>query len=155
MSLTIGKAAPSFTLPDQEGKMHALKDYKGQWVVLYFYPKDDTPGCTLEAKDFATLSPDFDKAGVVIIGISKDSVRSHNKFKEKYCLPFQLASDTEGKVFDDYNCWKEKSMYGKTFMGIQRDTFLVDKDGKIAQIWRKVSVTGHAAEVLEAAKKLK
>lgn len=153
--LNIGDKAPDFTLTtDGEGSI-SLAKLKGKNVVLYFYPKDDTPGCTIEAKDFRDLMDDFKKSDTVIIGLSKDSVKSHDKFKEKFCLPFTLASDTEGTTCEAYGVWVEKSMYGKKYMGIERATFLIDKQGKIAQIWSKVKVEGHAKEVLEAAKGLK
>lgn len=121
--------------------------------MLYFYPKDDTPGCTTEAKDFASLAKQFDKADTVIIGISKDDLKSHDKFRAKYDLPFALASDDSG-IAEAFGVWGEKSMYGKKYMGIVRSTFLIDKKGKIAKAWPKVSVTGHAAEVLKAAQAL-
>lgn len=153
--LNIGDVAPDFNLPTDNGGNFKLSDYRGKKnVVLYFYPKDDTPGCTLEAHGFRDKKAEFDKADTIIIGLSKDSAKSHDKFKEKHCLPFQLASDEAGETCNDYGTWVEKSMYGKTYMGIQRDTYLIDKKGKIAQIWRKVKVDGHVADVLEAAKKL-
>ena len=153
--LSIGDNAPNFDLPTDGSGNVSLASFKGKKnVVLYFYPKDDTPGCTLEAKDFATHEKDFTKTNTVVIGLSKDPIKSHDKFKEKYCLPFTLASDAEGTTCEDYGTWVEKSMYGKTYMGIQRDTFLIDKNGKIAAIWRKVKVDGHVAEVLAAAKGL-
>jgi peroxiredoxin Q/BCP len=133
----------------------SLAKLKGKNVVLYFYPKDDTPGCTIEAKDFRDLMKDFEKNNTTIIGLSKDDVKSHDKFKEKFCLPFTLASDTDGSTCEAYGVWVEKSMYGKKYMGIERTTFLIDKQGKIAQIWGKVKVEGHAKEVLEAAQGLK
>lgn len=148
----VGEKAPAIDLPtDGEGHFKLI-DYKGKKnVVVYFYPKDDTPGCTTESKDFRDHLDAFAKADTVIIGISKDSVESHDKFKEKYCLPFALASDAESDVCERYGVWGEKNMYGKKYMGIQRATFLIDKDGTIAQSWPKVSVDGHAKEVLEAA----
>lgn len=149
-----GSTAPDFTLPTQGNGSVTLSALKGQNVVLYFYPKDDTPGCTIEAKDFRDLMGDFKKANTVIIGLSKDDVKSHDKFVEKFCLPFTLASDTDGAVCEAYGTWVEKSMYGKKYMGIDRVTFLIGKDGKIAKTWPKVKVEGHAAEVLEAAKAL-
>ena len=155
-SLSAGDKAPDFTLPTDGGDSVTLASFKGKKnVVLYFYPKDDTPGCTIEAKDFAALTPKFAKADTVIIGLSKDPVKSHDKFKAKYCLPFTLASDAEDEVCENYGVWVEKSMYGKTYMGINRATFLIDKKGVIAKIWPKVQVDGHAAEVLEAASALK
>ena len=123
--------------------------------MLYFYPKDDTPGCTIEANDFTKLNKDFDKADTIILGVSRDDVKSHGKFRTKYCLTFPLGYDETGSVTEAYGTWIEKSMYGKKYMGIQRDTFLIDREGKIANVWRKVKVDGHAQEVLEAARKLK
>ena len=122
--------------------------------MIYFYPKDDTPGCTIEAKEFRDRMPDFEKNNAVIIGISKDSVKSHDKFKVKFCLPFILASDEDTKTCEDYGVWVEKSMYGKKYMGIQRDTFLIDAQGKVAKIWEKVKPEGHPEEVLQAVKEL-
>ncbi len=153
--LKVGSIAPDFDLPADGGGNIKLKDFRGSNVVLYFYPKDDTPGCTIEAKDFRDMEKDFKAANTLIIGLSKDSVKSHDKFKEKYCLPFPLASDEDTKVVSAYGSWVKKSMYGKEYMGIQRDTFLIDAEGRIAQIWRKVSVDGHAKDVFQAAKRLK
>ena len=152
--LEIGDKAPNFDMPTDGAGSASLAKLKGKNVVLYFYPKDDTPGCTIEAKQFGDLQKDFAKANTVVIGVSKDSVKKHDKFKEKYCLPFVLASDEETNVCEAYGTWVEKSMYGKTYMGISRDTFLIDGAGKLAQIWRKVKPEGHAAEVLAAAKAL-
>lgn len=152
---TAGDKAPVFTLPtDNEGKI-SLADFKGEKVVIYFYPKDDTPGCTTESCDFRDNLTAFNKAGVQVIGISRDTVAKHDKFKAKYKLNFPLASDEDGKVCEKYGVWGEKSMYGKKYMGIERSTFLIDEKGIIRQIWRKVKVTGHAAEVLAAAKQKK
>lgn len=150
-----GDQAPALNLPtDGNGNIN-LAEFKGKKnVVVYFYPKDDTPGCTVEAQGFRDRNADFAKADTVIIGISKDSCKSHDKFKEKYGLNFQLGSDETGEVCNAFGTWVEKSMYGKKYMGIQRDTFLIDKQGQIAQIWRKVKVDGHVDEVLVAAKKL-
>ena len=145
-------AVPDFSLPATGGKTFTLSALKGRKVVVYFYPKDDTPGCTVEAKDFRDHIKEFEKAGAAVIGVSKDSVKSHDKFQEKYCLPFPLASDEDGSVCDAYGVWVEKSMYGKTYMGIERATFLIDQSGVIRNIWRKVKVDGHVKEVLEAAK---
>lgn len=151
-ALNVGDAAPDFTLPGDDESSITLSQFKGkQKVVLYFYPKDDTPGCTVEAKDFRDAIPAFEKANTVVIGISKDSVSKHVKFKDKYCLPFTLVSDAESDVCERYGQWVEKSMYGKKYMGINRATFLIGTDGKIAQIWPKVKIEGHAAEVLKAA----
>jgi peroxiredoxin Q/BCP len=153
-TLKAGDKAPLFDLPT-DGKGNAsLEKLKGKNVVLYFYPKDDTPGCTIEAKDFRDLMKDFEKSDTVIIGLSRDDVKSHQKFREKFCLPFMLASDEDGATCEAYGTWVEKSMYGKKYMGIERATFLIDKQGKIAHVWPKVKVDGHAKEVLEAAKGL-
>lgn len=150
-----GDLAPQCSLVLTGGSNVDLASFKGKKnVVLYFYPKDDTPGCTTEAKDFASLSAAFDKANTVIIGVSKDAMKSHDKFKAKYDLPFGLASDAETGIAEAFGVWGEKSMYGKTYMGMFRSTFLIDKSGKIAKAWPKVSVTGHAAEVLKAAQAL-
>lgn len=154
-SLNVGDTAPEFRMESTAG-IQSLKQYKGKkHVVLYFYPKDDTPGCTLEAKDFRDLSAKFSKADTVVIGVSKDDMKSHEKFCAKFDLNFAVASDADGSVCAAYGTWVEKSMYGKKYMGIQRATFLIDKAGKIAAVWPKVSVTGHAAEVLKAATALK
>lgn len=153
--LNEGDKAPDFTLPKDGGGQVSLKNFTGkQHVVLYFYPKDDTPGCTTEAKDFRDLKAEFDAANVAIIGVSKDSVARHDKFKTKYALNFDLGSDETGAMLESYGVWVEKSMYGKKYMGIQRATFLIHKDGSIAKIWPKVSVTNHAKEVLKAARSL-
>ncbi|MGD9502983.1 MAG: thioredoxin-dependent thiol peroxidase [Methyloceanibacter sp.] len=151
MSASVGDKAPDFSLPEDGGGKVSLKALKGKTVVLYFYPKDDTPGCTAEACAFRDRLPDFTKAKAAIIGISRDPVASHDKFKTKYKLPFPLASDEDGKVCEAYGVWVEKSMYGRTYMGIERTTFLIDAKGVIRNVWRKVKVTGHAEEVLEAA----
>ncbi len=154
-SLEENSAAPNIELALDDGKIVNLQEFSGKNLVLYFYPKDDTPGCTIEAKDFATLMPKFTKLNTVIIGISKDNATSHKKFKDKYCLPFPLASDLDGKVCEAYGVWVEKSMYGKKYMGIQRSTFIIDQKGSIKRIWRNVSVTNHAQEVLETIESLK
>jgi peroxiredoxin Q/BCP len=151
MSWEVGEKAPEFSLPADGGATVALKDYKGKAVVLYFYPKDDTSGCTAEACAFGEALPQFGKAKAAVIGISRDSVASHDKFKAKYRLPFPLASDADGTVCEAYGVWVEKSMYGRKYMGIERSTFLIDGQGVIRNIWRKVKVPGHAQEVLEAA----
>lgn len=147
-----GKKAPDFILPDQNGKKVKLSDLKGKYVVLYFYPKDDTPGCTKEACNFRDSFPKFDKTDAVILGISPDSVASHKKFAEKYKLPFQLLADEDKKVVEKYGVWKEKSMYGKKYMGVERTTFIIDPEGKIKKIFPKVKVDNHHKEVLEALK---
>ena len=148
-----GSPAPDAHFETAEGPA-SVKDYAGRKLVLYFYPKDDTSGCTREAQDFTALANDFAAAGAAIVGISKDSVASHRKFQAKYDLKLALGSDAEGGVCEAFGTWVEKSMYGRTYMGIERATFLIGADGTIARIWRKVKVPGHAAEVLEAAKAL-
>lgn len=154
-TLKTGSKAPDFTLPTDGGGSVTLSKLKGAPVVVYFYPKDDTSGCTQEACDFRDNLTAFKRLKVQVIGISKDSVKKHDKFKEKYELNFPLASDEDGKVCDKYGVWVEKSMYGKKYMGIERSTFLIDADGKIAHIWRKVSVTDHVSDVLQVLKELK
>jgi peroxiredoxin Q/BCP len=149
-----GKKAPSFDLPsDGDGRIK-LSALKGQKVVLYFYPKDDTSGCTQEAIDFNGLRKQFEKANTVIIGVSPDSVKSHDKFKAKHELDFDLVSDESKTMLEAYGVWVEKSMYGRKYMGVERTTVLIDDAGKIAQVWNKVKVPGHAKEVLAAAKEL-
>ena len=150
----VGDLAPQFSLPGAAGKTISLSDYAGKSVILYFYPKDDTPGCTIEAKDFTSLAAEFDKADAIVIGMSPDSVKAHDKFAKKHALTVELAADEEKTVLEAYGVWKEKSMYGKKYMGIERATFLIDAEGRIARIWRKVKVPGHAAEVLEAVRAL-
>ena len=154
MTLNIGDKAPDFTMPSDGNGAVSLAGLKGQPVVLYFYPKDDTSGCTAEACGFRDSLPDYSGAGATVIGISKDSVASHDRFKKKYELPFTLGADTTGEVCEKYGVWIEKSMYGRKYMGIERATFLIDKDGVIRNIWHKVKVGGHVAEVLKAAKAL-
>ena len=152
--LNVGDVAPDFTTTTDSGASVNLHDYRGKRVVLYFYPKDDTPGCTTEAIDFTRLKDDFAAAGTTVIGISKDSVAAHDKFCRKHGLGVILASDEAGDVCERYGVWGEKSMYGKTFQGITRTTVLIDGSGRIARIWPKVKVAGHAAEVLAAARTL-
>ena len=149
---TPGTQAPDFTLPRDGGGMVTLSALRPGRAVVYFYPKDDTTGCTLEARDFTALGAEFAALGVIVIGISKDSVASHDKFVKKHALGVILASDEGGTTCEDYGVWVEKSMYGKTYMGIQRATFLIGTDGTVEKAWPKVSAKGHAAEVLEAAK---
>ncbi|OEJ65225.1 peroxiredoxin [Magnetovibrio blakemorei] len=154
MSISIGDKAPAFDLPtDGDGRLK-LADLKGKAIVLYFYPKDSTPGCTTEGNDFAALHADFVKAGAVVLGASKDSVKRHDTFKAKQGFPFPLLSDEDGVLCEAYGVWVLKKNYGREYMGIERATFLVDAKGKIANIWRKVRVKGHAAEVLEAVQAL-
>jgi peroxiredoxin Q/BCP len=145
----LGKAAPDFTMTTDSGKTIALKDLRGKRVVLYFYPKDDTPGCTVQACAFRDGLPKFSTAKAVVIGVSKDNVASHQKFKAKFKLNFPLASD-DAKVSEAYGVWKEKNMYGRKYMGIERSTFIIDESGVVRAEWRKVSVPGHADEVTKA-----
>lgn len=149
--LTASDTAPDFTLPRDGGGTVTLSAFRPGKVVLYFYPKDDTPGCTLEAQDFTARAAEFAAAGTTVIGLSKDSVKAHDKFCKKHGLSVILASDEAGATCEDYGVWVEKSMYGKTYMGIERTTILIDGQGKIARVWAKVSVKGHADEVLAAA----
>jgi peroxiredoxin Q/BCP len=149
-----GATAPDFTLPRDGGTDVTLSSFRPGKVVLYFYPKDDTPGCTLEAQDFTARLADFAAAGTTVIGVSKDSVKAHDKFCKKHGLGVILASDEAGHTCEDYGVWVEKSMYGKTYMGVERTTVLIDGAGKVARVWNKVSVKGHADEVLAAAKAL-
>ena len=152
--LTVGDTAPNFTLPRDGGGTVTLSAFRPGKVVLYFYPKDDTPGCTLEAQDFTARAAGFAAAGTTVIGLSKDSVKAHDKFCKKHGLQIILASDEGGTTCEDYGVWVEKSMYGKTYMGIERSTVLIDSAGRVARIWPKVSVKGHADEVLAAAQAL-
>ena len=154
MSVTIGEKAPDFTMPTDGNGHVALQQLRGKPVILYFYPKDDTSGCTAEACGFRDSFPDYGKTGAVVIGVSRDSVASHDKFKKKHTLPFTLGSDSDGKVTEDYGVWVEKSMYGRKYMGIERATFLIDKEGVVRNVWHKVKVTGHVAEVLKAVQAL-
>ncbi|MET3590128.1 peroxiredoxin Q/BCP [Bartonella silvatica] len=151
---TKGSHAPDFDLPRDGGGHLSLSDLQGKRVVLYFYPKDNTSGCTREAVDFSGLKAEFDKIGVVIIGISPDNIKKHDQFKVKHGLDIILVSDEEKTTLEAYGVWVEKSMYGRKYMGVERSTFLIDTTGKIVEEWRKVSVSGHANEVLAAAKLL-
>jgi peroxiredoxin Q/BCP len=153
-SLAAGDRAPAFNLPCDGGTKLSLSSLKGQKVVLYFYPKDNTSGCTKEAIDFNGLKTKFAKAETAVIGVSPDSVDSHDKFKKKFKLAFPLVSDEEKDMLAAYGVWVEKSMYGRKYMGVERTTFLIDRKGKIARVWNKVKVPGHAEEVLAAAKDL-
>jgi peroxiredoxin Q/BCP len=152
--LAVGDKAPMMHVEFDSSQKVTTESLKGKNKVVYFYPKDDTPGCTIEAKDFRDHIKDFAKANTVVIGVSKDSIKSHEKFREKYCLPFPLASDEDGTTCEEFGVWVEKSMYGKTYMGIERTTFLIDKNGIIRGIWRKVKVDNHVQEVLAAAQAL-
>ncbi|MEZ5924879.1 MAG: thioredoxin-dependent thiol peroxidase [Hyphomicrobiaceae bacterium] len=154
MPLTAGQPAPDFDLPADNGKNIQLSRLKGRPAVVYFYPKDDTPGCTVEAIDFTRLAAEFARAGATIIGISPDSVADHCKFRDKHDLGIRLAADEDKAVAMAYGVWVEKKNYGKTYMGIERTTVLVDKAGLIAKVWRRVKVQGHAEKVLEAVKAL-
>ncbi len=139
-----GEEAPDFQLEADDGREVSLSDYRGKKVVLYFYPKDGTPGCTREAVEFRNIAQEFEKEGAVILGVSKDSVKSHQKFKQQHELPFTLLSDPEGKALDLYEVWKKKSLYGRTFMGTERTTFLIDEKGIVKKVYRKVKAKGHA-----------
>ena len=152
--VTAGSKAPGFTLPRDGGGKVALEDFKGKKLVLYFYPKADTPGCTREAIDFSKLQAAFAKAGTSVLGVSADPVPKQDKFKAKHDLKIALASDETHKMLEAYGVWAEKSMYGRTYMGVLRNTYLIGPDGKVAQVWEKVKVPGHAEEVLAAAKAL-
>jgi peroxiredoxin Q/BCP len=153
MSLAAGDRAPDFDLPTDAGRV-SLSGLKGKTVVLYFYPKDDTSGCTAEAQGFTAAADDFAKAGAVVVGVSKDSAASHGKFKAKYDLKVELGSAKDDDMVERYGAWVEKSMYGRKYMGIDRSTYVIDKDGVIRRVWRKVKVPGHVAEVLAEAKAL-
>lgn len=150
----LGQPAPDFTLPRDGGETVTLSALRPGKAVLYFYPKDDTPGCTVEALDFTARASEFAAAGATVIGISKDSVKAHDKFVKKHSLGIALVSDEGGHTCEDYGVWVEKSMYGKTYFGIERSTFVVDGNGQIANVWRKVKVDGHVDEVLTAVKAL-
>ena len=152
--LQVGDSAPDFELETDTHGTIRLSDFRGRKVVLYFYPKDNTPGCTREGKDFSGLLDAFEEADTVVIGISPDTVRKHANFREKQGLRVILAADPERKAIEAYGVWKEKSMYGRKYMGVERSTFLIDREGRIARIWRKVKVKGHAEEVLQAAREL-
>jgi len=146
--LEIGTKAPEFTLPDQNGEMHCLSEYRGRKVILYFYPKDNTAGCTKQACNFAELMPQFREKGAVILGVSKDSVASHKKFEEKYGLPFTLLSDTEKTVIEAYGVWQEKKNYGKVTMGVVRTTYLIDENGIIVKAFGNVKAADNPAQML-------
>ena len=150
MPIAAGQLAPDFTLPTDSGDTLTLSSLRGPWVVLYAYPKDDTSGCTTEACEFRDLFPKFKKGKAVILGISPDSVKSHQKFKAKYELPFTLVADEEKVALQGYDIWKEKSMYGRKYMGVERTTFVIDPDGRIAKVFEKVKPAGHAEEVMAA-----
>ena len=146
--LEVGTQAPDFTLPDQNGNRHSLSDYRGKEVIVYFYPKDNTPGCTKQACGFAERYPQFIEKGAVVLGISKDSVASHKKFEEKYGLPFTILSDPELVAIQAYDVWQEKKNYGKTYMGVVRTTYLIDEEGKIAKAFDKVKAADNPEQML-------
>jgi thioredoxin-dependent peroxiredoxin len=149
-----GKKAPAFSLPDSDGNKRSLKEFLGQKIILYFYPKDDTPGCTTEACDFRDSFPKFKSDGVVVIGISPDSPKSHKKFADKFELPFILLSDEKKEILEKYDVWKEKTMYGRKYMGVERTTIIIDEKGIVRKIYPKVKVTGHIEEVYNDLKEL-
>jgi peroxiredoxin Q/BCP len=151
--LQVGDPAPDFALPDAEGNVVKLSDSRGRFAVVYFYPKDDTSGCTKEALDFSALNAEFEKLGARVFGISPDGAKSHAKFRDKHALGVVLLSDEQKAVIEAYGAWTQKKMYGRAYMGVERSTFLIGPDGKIAGCWRGVKVTGHAAQVLDALKK--
>lgn len=154
MKIKIGQKAPAFKLPDQDGKIHSLADYAGKWVLLYFYPKDDTPGCTKEACSIRDNFPDFKKLKLTVLGVSVDPVKSHKKFAEKYKLPFTLLADDERKLVKDCGVWGKKKFMGREYMGTMRTSFLIDPAGKIFKIYENVKPDIHAEEVLEDLKKI-
>jgi thioredoxin-dependent peroxiredoxin len=154
LELDVGTPAPPFSLPRDGGGTSSLADFRGKKLVLYFYPRADTPGCTREAQAFSTLRKQFEAAGAAVLGVSADPVKAQDAFKKKYDLSIPLASDEAHEMLKDYGVWAEKSMYGRRFMGIERTTFLIGPEGRVARIWRKVRVDGHAHEVLAAAKAL-
>ena len=152
--LNVGDPVPDVTLTGMDGAPLSLAAFKGNKLVLYFYPKDDTSGCTREAQDFTALAGEFEKVGTWILGVSKDDPKKHQKFTEKYELKVSLASDMDGSVCEAFGTWGEKSLYGRKYMGIERATFLIDRDGTVARVWRKVKVPGHAEDVLAEARAL-
>ena len=153
-AISVGRPVPDFSLPSTGGKLWRLKDARGSKLVLYFYPRDNTPGCTLEGQQFAALHPRFQRAGVQLFGISRDSPASHEKFRDKMCFPFALLADEDEKVCRMFDVIREKNMYGRRVLGIERSTFLLDSKGVLRCEWRKVKVEGHALQVLEAAESL-
>ena len=152
--LKTGEKAPDFSLKNQDDKFVSLSNFKGKWIVLYFYPKDDTPGCTIEANDFTKFVKDFEKLNAAIIGVRPDSVNSHCKFIEKYKLKINLLSDPDHTALNKYDVWREKNMYGKKYFGVYRSTFLIDTNGKISTVWYGVKTEGHAEEVKKKLKEL-
>ncbi len=152
--LSEGDPAPDFCLPDQDGREVCLRDLRGRWIVLYFYPKDNTKGCTQEARDFTQLLDRFEELGAVVLGVSPDSVRSHKRFQERHDLKVRLLSDPEREIIRTYGAWGKKRMAGREYFGVIRSTFLIDPEGRIRRIWSKVKVRGHAEEVLETLRSL-
>ena len=155
MMLSEGDLVPDVQLEGMEGQKISPADFRGQKLVIYFYPKDDTSGCTREAQDFTALAEEFERSGTWVLGVSKDDAKKHRKFTDKYELKIPLATDLDGSVCEAFGTWIHKSMYGRKYMGIERATFLVDRDGRIERVWRNVKVPGHAEEVLQAARELK
>ena len=153
-AIDAGSPAPGFSAPTDSGGSLSLESLRGKAVVLYFYPRDDTPGCTREAQEFTEALDEFSRAGAEIVGVSKDTAAKHDRFRAKYGLPFTLVSDTDSDICERYGVWAEKTNYGKTYMGIERATFLIDADGTVSKVWRKVKVAGHVDAVLEAVKAL-
>ena len=153
--LEVGDNAPDFAIPNQNGEIITLKSFEDKWSVIYFYPRDDTPGCTIEAKEFTDLNKEFDKQGCIVAGVSPDNEAKHCKFIDKYNLKIELLADTEKIMLDDYGVWQEKSMYGKTYMGVVRTTYLINPDGNISEAWPKVKAKGHAEAVLNRLIELK
>jgi len=153
--LEVGEKAPDFAIPNQNGDIRKLNNFEGKWFVIYFYPRDDTPGCTVEAKEFTDLNQKFEKQECVIVGVSPDNEAKHCKFIEKHELNIELLADTDKTMLADYGVWQEKSMYGKTYMGVVRTTYLINSDGNIAEAWTKVKAKGHAEAVLERLVELK
>ncbi len=154
MYVEVGEKAPDFCLPDDSGKEICLKDLKGKWVVLYFYPKDNTPGCTKEAQDFSEKLEEFEKLGAVVLGVSPDSVESHRKFKEKRGLKVTLLSDVNKEIVQNYGVWQKKKMCGREYFGVVRTTYLIDPQGNVVHVWKRVRVKGHVDKVLEKIKEL-
>lgn len=150
----VNDKAPDFSLPTGDGRTLSMSDFKGRPLVLYFYPKDSTPGCTQQAIGFTALLPEFEKAGAAVVGVSRDSVKRHSNFAEKHGIAFPLLSDEAGELCEAYGVWVEKNLYGRKYMGIERSTFLIDGESVIRRVWRKVKVKGHAEEVLDAVKSL-
>ena len=152
--LEVGEPAPDFCLPNQDGNETCLKDFRGKWIVLYFYPRDNTPGCTQEACDFTNHLGDFERLNAVVLGVSPDTVESHRRFIAKHDLKITLLSDTSHEVLEKYGVWKQKKMYGKTYMGVERSTFIIDPEGNIAHVWRRVRVKGHVDQVAQKLQEL-